>query len=250
MVHSARRITRTTGLAVLAVTVSAVVAACAGVRRPAPLSPPAPAAPDDTNARDVWQHPAAVIAQMRLQPGHVVVDFGAGDGYLVGHLSRAVGGGKVIAVEVQPALVDHLRARAERDGLINVKVVQSTEVSVPLGELADRVVLLHTYRELAQPVQMLAAIKHWLKPGGRLYVVEFLPPPDPFGMPIAFPPEADRVAPETIEAELRGAGFVATQRYAVLPHQYFAMFVPEEELTPALAEDRSRLPAAATPTSP
>ena len=227
-----------------------LVTGCSGMRKAAPLTVADPARPDDEAARDAWQRPQAILTQMRLQPGQVVVDFGAGNGYLLPWLARAVGpSGKVIAVEVQPELVALLRARVAREKLTNVEIVQATEVSAPLGQLADRILLLHSYRELAQPVQLLEALKHWLKPGGRLYVIEFYPPPDPAGLPLPLPPAEHRVEPATVEAELRGAGFSVTQRYAVLPHQSFAMFVPSEELTPALAQDRDRiaLPADATP---
>lgn len=225
--------------------------ACSGPRKPAPYSPPAPVHPSEEEARDAWQRPPLILNQLRLQPGQTVVDFGAGSGYLLPWLSRAVGAdGQVIAVEVQPDLIAALRQRCAREGLGNVQVVQSTDVSVPLGQLADRIVLLHSYRELAAPIDMLAALKQWLRPGGRIYVIEFLPPPDPDGTPLPLPPADHRVDPDTVEAEMRGAGFVATQRYDVLRHQYFAMFVPVEELTPALAQDRDRvlLPPSPTPT--
>lgn len=236
----------------IAVLLGVAVCGCAGPRKAAPLTVHGPLAPADEVARDVWQRPQAILNQMRVQPGQVVVDFGAGAGYLLARLSQAVGpDGQVIAVEVQPELVQRLRQRAAAEKLDNVQVVQSTEVSVGLGALADRIILLHSYAELAQPVQMMAALKQWLKPGGRVYAVEFLPPPDPAGLPLPLSAPQHRVAPDTLEAELRGAGLIATQRYAVLPHQYFAMFVPEEELTPALVQDRDLvpLPDSATPPS-
>ncbi len=235
----------------IAVVLSLVLACgCASPRKAAPLTVHGPVAPADEVARDGWQRPQAIVAQMRLQPGQVVVDFGAGTGYLLQHLSRAVSpSGQVIAVEIQPELVQRLRQRVSDEGLRNVTVVQSTEVSAALGQLADRIVLLHSYGELDHPIDMLAALKQWLRPGGRLYAVEFLPPPDPVGLPMPLSDPDHRVAPDTLEAEMRGAGLVATQRYAVLPHQYFAMFVPTEELTPALAQDRDRVgaPEAVTP---
>jgi predicted methyltransferase len=41
--------------------------------------------------RDARQKPAEVIAAMRLAPGMRVADLGAGTGYFLPHLSRAVG---------------------------------------------------------------------------------------------------------------------------------------------------------------
>lgn len=215
-------------------------AACSTPRRSAPLTQHAAPHNHDERARDAWQLPEVLIDKLRIVPGMRVADLGAGGGYLLPLLSRAVGPqGKVYAVEVQPQLVERLRQRVAAEQLGNVEVVLSSEVDAPLPEPVDRLILLHSYRELAQPLEMLRALKQRLQPTGRLFVVEFLPPPDPTGSPLPLPEDDQRVAPETIEAEARGAGLLATQRFAVLPHQYFAMFVNAEEVTAAPA-----LPAA------
>ncbi|WP_437548021.1 SAM-dependent methyltransferase [Sorangium sp. So ce367] len=52
--------------------------------------------------RDAWQKPAEVIAAMRLAPGMRVADLGAGTGYFLPHLSRAVGPtGAVIGLDIE-----------------------------------------------------------------------------------------------------------------------------------------------------
>src|SRR5688572_18354399 len=49
--------------------------------------------------RDEWQHPQEIIAALTLKPGATVADIGAGTGYMVAHLSKAVGErGTVIAI--------------------------------------------------------------------------------------------------------------------------------------------------------
>ena len=42
--------------------------------------------------RDAWQHPKEVIDALKIEPGAVVADLGAGGGYFTFRLSDAVGG--------------------------------------------------------------------------------------------------------------------------------------------------------------
>lgn len=208
---------------------------CSTPRRPVQLTPPRPPVTADEQSRNVWQLPAQIIDLLRIAPGAKVADVGAGNGYLLPWLSRAVGSeGRVYALEIQPELLTELRQRVQREGLANVVVLAASATESTLPDLVDRVVMLHSYRELTDPVTLLASLKLSLAPAGRMAVIEFLPPPDPTGQPIPLPPADRRLDPQTIEAEARGAGLVAMRRYAVLPHQYFGEFVPTEQLTPAL----------------
>ncbi len=50
--------------------------------------------------RDEWQHPEEIIAALAPRPGATIADIGAGTGYMVAHLSKAVGeNGTVIAID-------------------------------------------------------------------------------------------------------------------------------------------------------
>ena len=232
----------------LALLCASVALGCSGARKAAPLTVHPPPMVAVERARDAWQLPHLVVERLRLEPGMAVADIGAGSGYLLPFLSRAVGPeGKVYAVEVQPQLVAELKKRVAAEHLDNVEVILSTEADAPLPQPVDRVILLHSYRELAQPVELLRSLKQRLEPTGRLFIVEFSPPPDPSGLPLPLPDEGDRVEGATIEAEARGAGLLATQRYTILPHQFFAMFVNAEEVTAAAAGAPIDPPEAAEP---
>jgi predicted methyltransferase len=84
----------------------------------------------DDPVRDEWQKPQEIIRALGIAPGMKVADVGAGTGYFSAHLSKAVGAtGSVLAVEVEPNLVVHLRERAQAEATANV---------IPVLASADR----------------------------------------------------------------------------------------------------------------
>jgi len=219
--------TRAVLLAVLLCALS--TSACGGRRTPKPR--PAKKLDKDVKkqplgTRDLWQQPDVIVDKMALGPAMFVIDLGAGEGYMTPWLAAAVGGeGKVWAVEIDPALVKLLNKKVADNKLTNVQVVQSTINDLPVAALVDRILLLNTYPELADPVGMLKALRLRLRPGGRLVVVDYKPNPKVPG-----PPAEDRLSLQTIEAEARGAGLALAFSYDVLPRQYIAVFVPAEEV--------------------
>ena len=156
----------------------------------------------DAPDRDEWQRPHAIVEALEIKPGMKVVDLGAGTGYMLPFLSEAAGAeGKVYAVEIQRDFATMLRYRVHHEQLANVDVVENSAASLGLTEKVDRVLLLNTYRQLEQPIAMLKAIRASLKPGGLIVIVDVRPDPRVEG-----PPPEQRLHPETVEAEARGAG--------------------------------------------
>ncbi len=125
--------------------------------------------------RDDEQRPHDLIAAMNLKPGATVADVGTGIGYMLPYLSAAVGPqGKVFAEDIFPDFLDKARARAQEKGLTNVEFILGAETDPRLPPASlDAVLLLEVYHHFNYPAKMLAAIDSALKPGGRLYLVDF-----------------------------------------------------------------------------
>jgi ubiquinone/menaquinone biosynthesis C-methylase UbiE len=174
----------------------------------------------DDPARDAWQKPDRVIALLRLQPGMRVADVGAGTGYFEPHLSRAVGAaGEVLAVDVEPGMVEHISKRATREGLANVKTQLGAADDPKLAAGAfDRVLVVDTWHHVEDRVGFAKKIARGLRAGGALFVVDFTKE-SPHG-----PPAAARIPPEELKGELESAGFGNVKIHASaatgLPHQY------------------------------
>ena len=116
-----------------------------------------------------------LVKALRLEPGMVVADIGAGTGYLARRMAPAVApGGKVLAVDVQPEMVAMLQATVRRSGLTLIQPLLGAEDDVRLpASSVDLAIMVDVYHELAFPYEVLASIIRALKPGGQLVFVEY-----------------------------------------------------------------------------
>jgi len=177
----------------------------------------------DDPARDEWQKPAAVVEALTLSKGMVVADIGAGTGYFNPHLAAAVGKkGRVVAIDVERSLVDHMVARAEDDGTPQVvpRLGRFEDPGLLPGEV-DRILIVDTYHHIDDRKQYFSQLRDALKEGGQMVVVDFKPGPQPVG-----PPPGHKIAPEQVMGELETAGWQLVARQDVLPHQYVLVFAP------------------------
>lgn len=125
--------------------------------------------------RDVIAHRDAVVAALKLQKGQAVADVGAGTGAYLAALSAAVGPtGRVVGVDIAPAFVAHMAARAKAEGLSNVSAHLGTASGPGLPDASqDAIISVNTFHHFADPAAMLAALHRTLKPRGQLAIVDF-----------------------------------------------------------------------------
>jgi SAM-dependent methyltransferase len=126
-------------------------------------------------SREVYRAREAIVQVLGLTPGQVVADVGAGTGLFVAYLSKAVGPqGRVIAVDISPVFVAHIRRRAEAAGLVNVvsQLGEQADVLLPEGGV-DVIFTCDTYHHFEDTAGILATMRRALKPGGRLVVVDY-----------------------------------------------------------------------------
>jgi predicted methyltransferase len=125
--------------------------------------------------RDKMQRPAELVQAIGVRQGMTVADVGTGVGYMLPHLSAAVGpGGKVLGEDIFDDFLAKAKAGAENAGLTNVQFVKGTEktANLPTGQI-DVILALDSYHHFNFPKEMLASFKAALKPGGRLAIVEY-----------------------------------------------------------------------------
>src|ERR1039458_3155062 len=73
--------------------------------------------------RDTEEHTEVLVEQLKLKPGEIEADIGAGTGYFSRRLARKVGvTGRVLGVDIQPAMLILLTNRMAATG-INTKEI-------------------------------------------------------------------------------------------------------------------------------
>ena len=127
----------------------------------------------DDPARDAWQRPDEVIRALSLAPDARVADIGAGTGYFAVRIAPLVPQGRVWAVDLEPALLRHVRTRAESQRLTNLLPVLGTPTDAMIPERVDVILMVDTYHHIEGRSGYLRDLTRSLRPGGRVVIVDY-----------------------------------------------------------------------------
>lgn len=125
--------------------------------------------------REEEEAPSKLIEALNLKEGDMVADIGAGTGYHVFRMVHLVGKtGKIYAVDIQPEMLDMIKAKATKKKVENIELILGKEDDPKLPEeKIDLILMVDVYHEFAYPYEMTEKMIKALKPGGRLVFVEF-----------------------------------------------------------------------------
>lgn len=170
--------------------------------------------------RQEEERPELLIDALALRPADVVADLGAGTGYFTFRLAPLVPEGRVLAVDIQPEMLDIVEARAQADGVQNVVAVLGTESAPGLAdETVDLTLIVDAYHEFSKPREMLAALYAATVPTGRLVLVEYRA--EDADVPIR---RLHKMTEAQVRLEVEAAGFDFVENLDVLPQQHVLIF--------------------------
>jgi ubiquinone/menaquinone biosynthesis C-methylase UbiE len=175
----------------------------------------------DRPEREAEEAPEQALDAIGIRPGMIIADVGAGTGYMTLRMARRVGPeGKIYANDLQPEMLQKLRARSQRDKLSNVETVLGTGADPKLPpNTMDLVLLVDVYHEFSQPRTMLDKIRESLKQDGRLVLLEYRKE-DP-AVPIR--PE-HKMSVAEVKAEVEAQGYKLDRVIEKLPRQHIIVF--------------------------
>jgi ubiquinone/menaquinone biosynthesis C-methylase UbiE len=175
----------------------------------------------DRLEREDQEKSSKLLDALELRDGETVVDLGAGSGYFTFRIAPKVGrAGKVLAVEIQDEMLQKIRQRAQALKITNVEAVKGSEADPKLPvKRADLVLMVDVYHELAYPFEVITKIREALKPGGRVFVVEFRKED-----PAVHIKEVHKMSVEQIKREMNAVGLVYVQTLETLPLQHIVIF--------------------------
>jgi len=119
--------------------------------------------------------PEGALRTAGVGPGMTVLDLGCGPGFFTIPAHQIVGpSGHVIAADVQPEMLDHLRGRLSTAGITDIEVVHSGEGHAPVADhLADVVLAAFVLHEANDPASFIAECARIVKPHGAVAIIEW-----------------------------------------------------------------------------
>jgi ubiquinone/menaquinone biosynthesis C-methylase UbiE len=124
-----------------------------------------------------------VLERVGIQPGECVLELGPGPGLFTVEAARRIGpDGRLVAVDIQPAMIAQVEQRVKQAGITNVETHVASAYELPLPDASvERAFLVTVLTEIPDPNRALREIRRVLKPGGLLSLTEeFLDPDYPF----------------------------------------------------------------------
>lgn len=106
-----------------------------------------------------------------LSEDMVLVDLGAGDGYLARAVALKVD--TVIAVDISGAMISELRKKAAREGIKNIQTIVGDGCDVPLDDGSVDIVCANMFlHHIEEPITAVREMSRILKPGGKVFLAD------------------------------------------------------------------------------
>jgi ubiquinone/menaquinone biosynthesis C-methylase UbiE len=161
-----------------------------------------------------------IISSLKLTPGKTVADIGAGPGVLSLPLAKSVSpGGKVYAVEIDKAFLDRIREKAGAAKVTNIVPVLGAYGDPQLPSQDVDVALFHdVLHHIQDRAGYLKAVSKYVKPGGRIAVVELPPTGSHKDEPTLV------VTKDQVKGWMADAGFKPVEEFNGLEDKWFVVY--------------------------
>jgi ubiquinone/menaquinone biosynthesis C-methylase UbiE len=171
-------------------------------------------------SRSYEEKPQNAIDNLDLKSTDIVADIGAGTGYFTFRINTLVSEGKVLAVDVQPEMLELINFVKNEENITNIETILGDidNPNLPPSSV-DIALLVDTYHEFEYPREMMLGIVEALKPGGRVILLEYRGE-----NPMIMIKGLHKMTEKQVKKEMEAVGLVWQDTKDFLPQQHFLVF--------------------------
>jgi len=165
--------------------------------------------------------PYGILSWAGVSSGHTLADIGCGTGFFSIPASQLVREtGLVYGIDISKEMLASLQIKAKRKRIKNIKIRQSQEYQIPLEkQTLDFALLAFVLHEVSDRVKFLKNVAVYLKPDGRLILLEWKKKKAVEG-----PPFKDRISLRQMLYLAEKAHLKIKRRKDLNPQHYLAIF--------------------------
>ncbi len=174
--------------------------------------------------RSYQEKPQNALDNLDLKSTDIVADIGAGTGYFTFRISPLVPEGKVLAVDIQPEMLELINFVNNEENITNVETILGDVDNPNLPpSTVDIALLVDAYHEFEYPREMMLGIVEALKPGGRVILLEYRGE-----NPMIMIKGLHKMTEKQVKKEMKAVGLVWQETDDFLPQQHFLVFKKSE----------------------
>lgn len=171
-------------------------------------------------SREAEERPDMAVDALGLNPTDTVADIGAGTGYMSFRMARKVPDGQVLAVDLQPEMIQLLTAEKTEQNITNVTPIQATEDNPHLPTAnVDLALMVDAYHEFEAPWEVMTGVVDALKPGGRVVLAEYRAE-----NPLIMIKRLHKMSQKQVKKEMAAVGLTWVKTDDRLPQQHLLFF--------------------------
>ncbi|ABG51384.1 Methyltransferase type 11 [Trichodesmium erythraeum IMS101] len=174
----------------------------------------------ERDSRTYQEKPESAINNLELKSTDIVADIGAGTGYFTFRMSPLVPEGKVLAIDIQPEMLELINFVNHEENITNVETILGDvdNPKIPPSSV-DIALLVDTYHEFEYPREMMLGIVEGLKPGGRVVLLEYRSE-----NPMIMIKGLHKMSEKQVKKEMKAVGLIWQDTRDFLPQQHFLVF--------------------------
>jgi SAM-dependent methyltransferase len=198
---------------------------------------PASAMPDKDWWRALWPTPEAAVRSWGIRPGMTVIDLCCGDGYFTAAIARRAAPGRVVGVDLDPAMLKQARAACQGSGNCAWVLGDARELSRLVAKPVDYVLIANTFHGVADQAALAREAAAVLKPQGRFAIVNWHALPREKTAVLGQPrgPRTElRMSPQQVRSVVEPAGFELDKLVELPPYHYAIIFKSMKEINNTL----------------